>query len=89
MWDASSGTQLLSLQGHDEAVIAVAFSANGQRIATASKDKTARLWDISPQLWLRRCCEIVDGLDEYYDDRVASVCDPCLNEEKCDVMGEE
>lgn len=32
------------LKGHGGAVIAIAFSADGKRIATASADKTARVW---------------------------------------------
>jgi caspase domain-containing protein/WD40 domain-containing protein len=32
---------------HDAAVMAIAFSADGQRLATACRDNTARLWDIA------------------------------------------
>ena len=39
------GTRDLRLEGHSGEVVAVAFSADGQRIATASADNTARLWD--------------------------------------------
>jgi WD40 repeat protein len=35
----------LFLVGHDGPVRSAAFSPDGQRIVTASKDKTARLWD--------------------------------------------
>ena len=30
---------------HEEGVISAAFSPDGQRVVTASWDKTARLWD--------------------------------------------
>ncbi|MGH3810866.1 MAG: NACHT and WD repeat domain-containing protein [Pseudonocardiaceae bacterium] len=33
------------LRGHDEIVAAVAWSPDGQRLATASSDRTARIWD--------------------------------------------
>jgi len=33
------------LKGHDDAVQAASFSPNGQRIVTASRDRTARIWD--------------------------------------------
>lgn len=33
------------LKGHDGAVTAIAFSADGKRIATAGADKTARVWN--------------------------------------------
>jgi WD40 repeat protein/tRNA A-37 threonylcarbamoyl transferase component Bud32 len=37
--------QLLVLAGHTDRVRSAAFSADGQRIVTASADKTARVWD--------------------------------------------
>jgi hypothetical protein len=35
----------LTLRGHSDDVRAVAFSADGKRLATASADKTAKVWD--------------------------------------------
>src|SRR5262249_45800798 len=36
---------LFTLSGHTAEVLAVCFSADGTRLATASRDQTARLWD--------------------------------------------
>ena len=37
--------EVLEMKGHNDVVYFVTFSANGSRIATASKDHTARVWN--------------------------------------------
>lgn len=37
----------LELRGHADEVSAVAFAPDGKLLATASKDGTARLWDVA------------------------------------------
>jgi WD40 repeat protein len=52
--DAASRSQLgRPLEGHTNAIAAVAFSPDGKRLATASFDKTAKVWDVSSgEEWL-------------------------------------
>jgi hypothetical protein len=45
VWDARTGTPLLELKGHTNAVWSVAFSPDGTRIVTGSADQTAKVWD--------------------------------------------
>jgi WD40 repeat protein len=37
-----------TLKGHTSPVFSVSFSPNGTRIASRSRDKTIRLWDVAP-----------------------------------------
>ena len=45
MWEAASGQELLTLKGHSDGILSVAFSPDGQRIVTGSLDMTARVWE--------------------------------------------
>lgn len=48
------------LQGHVDAITSIAFSADGQTLASGSKDKAVLLWDVNPSGARIRFCEIVD-----------------------------
>jgi len=39
------GAHVRTLRGHERDIVAVAFSADGSRIATGSTDQTVRIWD--------------------------------------------
>jgi hypothetical protein len=47
------------LRGHTDQVMSVAFSPDGQRLASGSWDNTLILWDPSLKSWQTRACEIV------------------------------
>src|SRR5207244_12075440 len=45
-WDLESGKEILTLRGHVGQVTSLALSADGNRLFSASADKTIKVWDL-------------------------------------------
>lgn len=46
-WDIKSGKEVKRFLGHEQGMNAVAFSPNGKFVASGSKDRTARIWNMA------------------------------------------
>ena len=47
IWDTDNGRLLQTLVGHSEFILDIQFSPNGKWVATASEDRTARVWEVA------------------------------------------
>jgi hypothetical protein len=46
IWDVSTGTLKTTLRGHSSGIYTMAFSPDGTRLLSGSKDDTIKLWDV-------------------------------------------
>jgi WD40 repeat protein len=49
LWDPRTGRALKTLRGHEDEIVALDFASDGKRVASASLDGTAKIWDVSRQ----------------------------------------
>jgi WD40 repeat protein len=54
LWDAVTGKEMRHLQGHEDAVAALAFSPDGKALASGGADPTARVWEVLSGQEVRR-----------------------------------
>jgi hypothetical protein len=51
LWDVATGTELRTLEGHDDPVRSVSFSSDSKTVASGSDDRTIKLWNIKEEGW--------------------------------------
>ncbi len=57
VWDTRTFAKVQTLPGHELGVLSVAFSPDGKTIASGSRDKTIRIWDVATG----RCIRVIDS----------------------------
>ncbi|WP_199333391.1 BTAD domain-containing putative transcriptional regulator, partial [Oculatella sp. FACHB-28] len=57
LWDILSNECVATLQGHNNAVLALAWSSDGCTLASGGNDQTIRLWDVETQ----ECLNCLEG----------------------------
>ncbi len=46
LYEATGGREIRTLRGHEKQVYQVTFSPDGELLASASEDRTAKLWNV-------------------------------------------
>ncbi|KAG8756178.1 hypothetical protein FRC14_003294 [Serendipita sp. 396] len=66
LWDTTTGEVILKLDGHEDSVVAVGFSHDGQMVATGGMDGRIRVWkQQQPNSWKNwEFLRQLDGVDE-------------------------
>ena len=57
LWDLTTGRVLHTLSGHSDEITSVAFSSDGGKVLTTSRDKTIKIWDTTTGQLLRTISE--------------------------------
>jgi WD40 repeat protein len=71
LWQVHNAATVRVFRGHTEYVRSIAFSPDGRRALSSSRDQTVRLWDVNtgqqllsfnvPKVWLTTICFTPDG----------------------------
>ena len=62
LWDAETGKQLTTFEGHEALVVGLAFNETGEWLASASWDGTTRLWQTDTSREALRLADSGNGL---------------------------